>query len=214
MLALLFFYTQLPLVVVISTFMLSFLNLFLVAAALLQGPAVKPNPAATAPAKPAPAPPIQWSATRPLTMADYQGRPSPGERLAALTSADIKANAACKDFVFSGTVQATFDPNTSWFRDPKNATPALLKHEQLHFDITEVYARIMRQKLVAFGARANCLKLQPAFNNMTKIVYDQWDREQNRYDQETNHGLNAARQAFWEKQTQARLEEFKAFAAQ
>ena len=145
-------------------------------------------------------------------MADYLARPGVGDRLASSTSSNINANAACRDFVFTDTAQATFDPNTSWFRDPKNASAALLRHEQLHFDITEVYARIMRQKLVAFSAKANCLKLQPAFNNLTKGVYAEWDREENRYDQESNHGLNAPRQAFWEKQTQQKLEALKAFA--
>jgi len=191
-------------------------------AALLQGPGTRPRPAAApvppaqAPAapsaKPAPALPIVWSASRPLTVADYLGRAGMGDRLASSTSSDIKANAACRDFVFAGTAQATFDPNTSWFRDPKNASAALLRHEQLHFDITEVYARIMRQKLVAFSVKANCLKLQPAFNNLTKAVYLEWDREQNRYDQDTNHGLNVPRQAFWVAQTQHKLEALKAFA--
>ncbi len=147
-------------------------------------------------------------------MADFQGRPGPSDRLAAMTSADIKANAACRDFVFTGTVQATFDPNTSWFRDPKTATPALLRHEQLHFDLTEVYTRLLRQKLVAFQTKVNCNKLQPAFNNFTKTVYSEWDREQNRYDQDTNHGLNTARQEFWEKQTALRLTQLQAFAVQ
>ena len=203
--------------------MLFFLTSLLAAASWLQGPATKPRPAATpapppaqAPAKPAatpaPAAPILWSASRPLTVADYLGRPGMGDRMASSTSSNINANAACRDFVFAGTAQATFDPNTSWFRDAKNASAALLRHEQLHFDLTEVYARIMRQKLVAFSARANCLKLQPAFNILTKSVYAEWDREQNRYDQDSNHGLNAARQAFWEKQTQQKLEALKAFA--
>ena len=65
---------------------------------------------------------------------------------------------------------------------------------------------------MAFQAKANCEKLQPAFDNLTKPLYTIWNREQNRYDQETNHGLNAVRQAFWEKQTQARLEQLQAFA--
>ncbi|GAC1599667.1 MAG: hypothetical protein NVS3B25_26780 [Hymenobacter sp.] len=182
----------------------------MLAATLLQGPAgSKPRPAT--PAAP-PAAPIIWSATRPLTLADFQGRPGPAERLAALTSADIKANVACRDFVFSGSVQAAFDPNTSWFRQPKMATPALLHHEQVHFDLTEVYARILRQKMVLFQAKADCNKLQPAFNNFTKGVYMEWDREQNRYDHDTNHGLNAARQAFWDQQTQLRLTQLQAFA--
>lgn len=190
--------------------MLSFLTSLLTAAVLLQGPAPKSQP--TPAPKPVPAPPIPWSATRRLTLADFQGHPGPSDRLAALTSADIKSNAACRDFVFSSTVTATFDPNTSWFQNPKLASEALLRHEQLHFDITEAYARLMRQKLVIFATKADCNKLQPAFNNVTKAVYAAWDNEQNRYDQETGHGLNAVRQAFWEKQTQLKLEQLKAFA--
>jgi predicted secreted Zn-dependent protease len=145
-------------------------------------------------------------------MADYLARPKYGDPLAASTSSDIKANAACRDYVFTGTVTATFDPNISWFRDPQKATPALLRHEQLHFDLTEVYARIMRQKLAVYATKVDCTKLQPSFNNLTKLVYDAWDKEQNRYDQETNHGLNVARQALWEKQIQARLVQMQAFA--
>ncbi|OGX85832.1 DUF922 domain-containing protein [Hymenobacter glacialis] len=200
--------------------MFSFLTSFVVVAALwLQGPVAKPGqPAApapgtgTQPAKPAAAP-IPWSATRRLAIEDFQARPKSYEKLAALTTTDIKAGAACRDFVFTGTVQATFDPALSWFRDPKNFTPQLLRHEQLHFDITEVYARIMRQKLVVFQAKADCAKLQPAFNNLTKGVYAEWDREQNRFDAETNHGLNTVKQDYWEKQTQIKLAQLEAFAA-
>ena len=200
--------------------MFSLITSFVVVAALwLQGPVAKPGQGAasaygtgTQAAKPAAAP-IPWSATRRLTVEDFQSRPKSYEKLAALTTTDIKAGAACRDFVFTGTVQATFDPASSWFRDPKNFTPQLLRHEQLHFDITEVYARIMRQKLVVFQAKADCAKLQPAFSNLTKAVYAEWDREQNRFDAETNHGLNAVKQDYWEKQTQIKLAQLQAFAA-
>ena len=190
--------------------------------ALVQAPASRParqapapKPARQAPAaKPAPAaaPLITWSAERRLTLADFQGRAPGGNPLSASTSSNIKADAACKDYVFSSTVAATFDPNTSWVRNPQKASETLLRHEQLHFDITEAYTRLMRQKLQLFAARANCEKLQPGFNNVTKLVYAAWDHEQNRYDMETNHGLNAVRQAAWEKQTAARLEMLKPFA--
>ena len=184
----------------------------LLLAGLLQVPTARQAPAA----KPAPAvvPMITWSAGRRLTLADFQARAPLGDPLSASTSSNIKADAACQDYVFSSTVAATFDPGTSWVRNPQKASEALLRHEQLHFDITEVYARIMRQRLRLFAARANCEKLQPAFNNTTKLVYADWDREQNRYDQETNHGLNAVRQAAWEKQTAAKLDLLKPFAIQ
>ena len=187
--------------------------LLLLLAGLMQAP--PPGPARLAPAaKPAPvvAPMIIWSVERRLTLADFQARAPLGNPLSASTSSNIKADAACKDYVFSSTVAATFDPNTSWLRNPQKASETLLRHEQLHFNITEVYTRIMRQRLQLFAAKANCEKLQPAFNNVTKLVYADWDREQNRYDQETNHGLNAVRQAAWEKQTAAKLEMLKPFA--
>ncbi|GAA4355087.1 hypothetical protein GCM10023185_17620 [Hymenobacter saemangeumensis] len=197
--------------------MLSFSLLLPLLAAVFayQGPAKAP--AATASIAPAPAAapkaaPIPWSATRRLTLADFQGQPTPKDKLAALTAADIKAGAACRDYVFSGTVEATFDPNLSWFRDPKNSTEALLRHEQLHFDITEVYARKLRQKLTVFKVKADCNKLQPAFDNLTRAVYSEWEREESRYDQETNHGLNTAKQGYWERQVQIKLDQLKAYA--
>lgn len=193
--------------------MYSFFLPLLLLAGLQQAPA--PGPARQAPvAKPtsAAAPMIIWSAGRRLTLADFQGRAPMGDPLSASTSSNIKADAACKDYVFSSTVAATFDPNTSWLRNPQKASESLLRHEQLHFDITEAYTRIMRQKLSVFAAKANCEKLQPGFNNTTKLVYAAWDNEQNRYDIETNHGLNAVRQAAWEKQTAAKLEMLKPFA--
>ena len=188
----------------------SFFFPLLLLAGLLQTPAAGPA-RQTPPAKPAPVPMITWSAGRRLTVADFQARPPMGDPLSASTASNIKADAACKDYVFSSTVAATFDPNTSWVRSQK-VSENLLRHEQLHFDITEAYARIMRQKLQLFAAKANCEKLQPGFNNTTKLVYAAWDNEQNRYDQETNHGLNTVRQAAWEKQTAAKLEMLKPFA--
>ena len=172
-------------------------------------PVPKPIPTQTTPlpAKVV-APPIVWSATRPLTAADFKAR-APFAPQAALTVADLKANAGCKDYVFAGGVQATFDPNTSWIKDPKTLTPALLRHEQLHFDIAELNARRLRQKISL--TKFDCLKLQPAFDNLTKPTYRLWAAEENRYDGETNHGLNAAKQALWEKQVAAKLLELKAF---
>ena len=173
-------------------------------------PSARPTPTQTAPG-PAKvvAPPVVWSATRPLTADDFKAR-APFTPQAALTVADIKASAGCKDYVFAGGVQATFDPNTSWIRDLKKLTPTLLRHEQLHFDITELYARRLRQKISL--TKFDCLKLQPAFDNLTKPVYRAWATEENRYDGETNQGLNAAKQTLWEQQIKEKLAALQAFA--
>lgn len=171
---------------------------------LAQGPATPAAPAA--PAKPTP---IEWRADRPLTWADFKARPN-SDRLAALTSSTIDTKVGCVDYEFSAQVKAMFTPSESWLRVPATATPALLRHEQLHFDLTEYHARKLRQKLSL--ARLDCEHLQPAFGTITKAAYLEWQREEARYDGETNHGLNQPKQQYWEQQVQQKLQQLEAFA--
>ncbi|MBT9393745.1 DUF922 domain-containing Zn-dependent protease [Hymenobacter sp. NST-14] len=156
-----------------------------------------------------PAPKLEWSADRLLTWDDFRARPNT-DRLAALTSSTIDATIGCVDYQFSGQVTAVFTPSESWVRNAKGATPALLRHEQLHFDLTEVHARLLRQKLTL--VKFDCLHLQPAFNNLTKVAFLTWQRDEARYDQETNHGLNAAKQQEWDQKIQQRLQALAAYA--
>ena len=153
---------------------------------------------------------LHWSASRPLALADFKGRPRPAEAHAALTSATIVAQVACKSGQFTGHVQAAFDPTTSWWRDPATMTPKLLRHEQLHFDITEVYARRLRQKLAA--VRVPCAQLGSSFERLSKSVYAEWEKAEEQYDRDTNHGLKPEQQTQWEAQVQQQLAELAEFA--
>ncbi|GAA4384317.1 DUF922 domain-containing protein [Hymenobacter koreensis] len=169
-----------------------------------QGPKTAPPPAKAQPEL------LVWSARRPLTWADFKAKPTSADPLHALTTANIGAQVGCQDYVFSSTVQATFTPSESWVKTPKTASAALLRHEQTHFDLTEVYARRMRQRLKE--TKFDCEHLQPAFNNLMKQTIWEWKREQQRYDVESNHGLNLVQQQTWEKKVQTRLTELQAFA--
>ncbi len=153
---------------------------------------------------------LHWSASRPLTLADFKSRPRPSEAHAALTSATIVAQVACKGGQFTGHVQAAFDPTASWWREPGTATPRLLRHEQLHFDITEVYARRLRQKLAA--VRVPCAQLGSAFETLAQGVYAEWEKAEQQYDRDTNHGLKPEPQARWEAQVQQQLRELAEWA--
>ncbi|QKG52076.1 DUF922 domain-containing protein [Hymenobacter sp. BRD67] len=157
-----------------------------------------------------PAGAIRWSANRPLTVADFKGRPKTSDGHAALTSANINTGATCHANVFSGTAQASFDPATSWVRDPARMTPALLRHEQLHFDIAEVYARRLRQQLGAL--RVACDQLGTTFDRVSQAAYSAWQQAEDAYDRDTNHGLLHERQAQWEAQVQQQLRELAPFA--
>ncbi|WP_223649909.1 DUF922 domain-containing protein [Hymenobacter psoromatis] len=161
-------------------------------------------------AVPLPAGSIRWSAGRPLRVTDFQGRPRPGQTHAALTSANINTGAICRDNIFVGTAQASFTPTASWVRDPARLTPALLRHEQLHFDIAEVYARRLRQQLAAL--RLPCNQLGDRFNRLSQAAYAAWQKAEDDYDLDTNHGLQHERQAQWEAQVHQQLLDLADFA--
>ncbi|MDJ0365166.1 DUF922 domain-containing protein [Hymenobacter sp. H14-R3] len=153
---------------------------------------------------------FRWSASRPLTMADFKGRPRPTESHAALTSANINTGAKCSSNIFAGTAQASFSPSRSWVRDPARMTPALLRHEQLHFDIAEVYARQLRQQLAAISLP--CSKLGTTFDRVSQAAYAAWQQAEDAYDRESNHGLQHEQQAKWEAQVRQQLLALAAFA--
>ena len=186
------------------------------AGAAAQPAAGRPAPAAPAagPARalrPVAAPPfLAWSASRPLTVDDFRGRPGATEKHAALTSTTIDARGGCRGDAFTAEVRAVFDPATSWVREPATITVALLRHEQLHFDLAELYARLLRLRLAA--VKVPCAQFKASFSRISQALYAEWEREQTRYDQEARHGLDAARQAFWEHQTSVRLQQLDTYA--
>ncbi|MBC6989328.1 MULTISPECIES: DUF922 domain-containing protein [Hymenobacter] len=153
---------------------------------------------------------IPWSPTRPLAWSDFKSKPTPADKLAALTTATIDVKAGCTDFVFNYSVRAVFSPTESWVREATKSNESLLKHEQLHFDITEYHARKLRQKLSTL--HLNCAHLQPGFKNVTNAAFAEWQRDEARYDAETNHGLNTPNQKNWEGQIKLKLAQLDRFA--
>ena len=82
-------------------------------------------------------------------------------------------------------------PEYSW-RMPGLDSRELLGHEQLHFDITEVFARKLRQLLA--GVRPEDFgRIQ---QHRREVLY-QWGLAQRRYDDETHHGLRREKQEAW-----------------
>jgi hypothetical protein len=97
-----------------------------------------------------------WSATRPLTWADFQGRPPVGGPEGAKTSYVLYSLWKCKGQAFEYRAAVAFRPRESWVKElvlrDSVQRRTVLEHEQTHFDIGEVYARRLRQ---AFRAVAD-----------------------------------------------------------
>jgi hypothetical protein len=87
----------------------------------------------------------------------------------------------------------------------------VLNHEQMHFNITEIYARKLRQKL----SEKNFAKVKD-MKSVIQAMYSKnendYVREQEKFDRETEHGLNAAKQNIWNENIMAALLQLEAFS--
>jgi hypothetical protein len=101
----------------------------------------------------------------------------------ALTASGITFGYAVKtsgeriiDFTTSG--EAHFYPNKSWYlKDRRNTY--ILAHEQLHFDITELYARMFRAQLKGLVVTQN---VKDQMQRLHKAINEAVDETQKRYD--------------------------------
>src|SRR5690348_5350311 len=85
---------------------------------------------------------IVWNEYRPLTWEDFQGKRSEDAAGDAGTVVQIKAKPYMVKDQVKYDVAAVFVKNKSW---SDAQTKELLAHEQLHFDIAELYARKIRK---------------------------------------------------------------------
>jgi len=148
-----------------------------------------------------------WSAARPLVWTDFQGTPPSEGTEGAKTTYALYSAWKCRGDAFQFRVVAGFRTSQSWvkpvvLRDTAQSR-SILAHEQVHFDLAEVHARLMRHYFAAL--RGPCRKTDAQLGTLAQQMEDATSAEERRYDAETNHGLLADRQADWSLQTRRRL---------
>ena len=138
---------------------------------------------------------IKWNETPLLTWDDFTGKVNDTSKFDAECFAEIryqyKSYTAGK---FQFDVYAHFDKNISWSRKEKRSE-ALLKHEQTHFNIAQLFAKKLESDFKTCNFAEN-------YNDQIQLLFTKAKREyesmQTRYDEETNHSLNKEKQKEWE----------------
>ena len=138
---------------------------------------------------------FSWSKERKLTWDDFKGKPDKLMQAAALTYTDISVNGSLIDGKITMEVKNFFDSKLSWSKNKNSAS--LLAHEQLHFDITELYTRKIRKELNAIASEKTIK--DGTINKMSSKLLKEWKEFQLKYDNETNHGTIAEKQKEWEQ---------------
>ena len=157
---------------------------------------------------------IAWSSTWRLVWSNFQGRPPDSGNEGARTAYGLYYAWSCKGDAFGFRVVAAFHPTRSWVKPAVVKNPGenarVLRHEQTHFDITEVYARRLRQQLST--VRAPCTKSDAELKSIARRFVEEERQTQRRYDQESNHGLITNRQADWNFEVARMLKEVERYA--
>ncbi len=150
---------------------------------------------------------ILWSPEQKLSWADFKGEPTSHSSAAAITASGISYQFSTVEsegaLELDYTVSTYFYPNKSWYM-PHLGDAIILSHEQLHFDISELFARRMR-KLLAEATFTRNVKAE------VKAIYRQINKElaefQDVYDSETNFSRNKEKQLVWNKKIQEALKQ-------
>jgi len=112
------------------------------------------------------------------------------------------------EFNFNYEIIAVMNPEKSWTLDTSNIL--LLQHEQLHFDITELYARLIRKKLENLKTDYHISESQDILDAANSLD-EEWKKYHELYDSETSHGTNPDKQIEWNKKILSKLNDLKEY---
>jgi hypothetical protein len=141
---------------------------------------------------------ILWNKNQRLSWKDFTGLADEKSSYYAATFASIRYryqySSTGKVYNVKFEVYSYFTKSKSWSKKERQSV-ALLQHEQLHFDITELYARKLKEELERNKYTENYKSEIAEIFNIKKRELKQME---DKYDEETNHSQNKEKQQEWE----------------
>lgn len=156
---------------------------------------------------------MPWLYGKSLSWDNFRGPLNTSSKMAAEThsgisyEASIRRNSERIEIEFR--VQAYFVPEKSW-KTPNKQTAALLRHEQIHFDITELYARMLKKAFAEYDYPKEFD--QSLLDELFSKNQHQLDSVQNQYDEDTDHSLFEEGQKLWEQFVDDSISRFRNYA--
>lgn len=149
---------------------------------------------------------VLWTADTRLTWADFKGKIPPAAVPAATTASGISytytANLIHHEVELDYEVNAYFYPHESWYK-PKVCDEITLSHEQLHFDIAELFARKMRDKLERTSFSDD---VKEEIRRIYQDILKELQEYQDLYDWETDFSRNRGKQLEWNQKIGSLIE--------
>lgn len=158
---------------------------------------------------------IDWDINNKLTINDFKSKNKESDGSAvAITASAFGFSITDSNGIITGSIYVRFYPNRSWW-DPDHRINGenhneILKHEQLHFDICELFGRKLFKEVLYLKRKG---KLNEKTINELNIRLDnEYSRYQDNYDKETNHSINRRQQLKWNSKVKRDLQSLSAYA--
>jgi polyhydroxyalkanoate synthesis regulator phasin len=155
-------------------------------------------------------PAIEWAPSVKLEWNDFKAneKTTPGFAVATSTCG-FGLESETKNGNTSHKVYVRFYCDESWHNSDVKIE-AVLAHEQLHFDICEIYGRKLFKELLKLkkSGKLNAEKAEDIYNNMMKS----YNEYQDLYDKETDHSTNGKKQQEWNEKVKREMNSLAAYS--
>lgn len=151
---------------------------------------------------------IEWNDNDKLQWTDFRGVADPKSSADAGTAINISAKPYRDKGKVKYDVRATFLPDASWKRVESES---LLAHEQLHFDIAELYARKIRMRVDELSRKG--VKEVLVYHREIEKLLEESNQIDASYDRKTLHGSLTDKQQMWEKNITHQLHSLEKYSS-
>lgn len=153
---------------------------------------------------------IPWG-VREIIWSDFKGKPDYKQRYSAIsfTYTTIRPVKSYKDSIIVA-VDVFFVGDKSWVK-PSLLSDQLLRHERIHFDISELYGRKIRKLYATYKYSKS--KIQIMIEQQKDSLSAEMRKLDHKYDLETDYSKNDSVQRIWDLRIKCELEELCEFSS-
>lgn len=153
---------------------------------------------------------ILWKESEKLTWSDFLGSPDAATPFAASTNTGISFSYSysmdsSSKVAVEFSVSSFFNKDKSWYF-PHLINDHILQHEQTHFDISELHARILRKRM---NEKKFTKNVKHEIHVLYTRVEEQRSAMQRRFDSETDHSQNVKKEEQWRAYVAKQLQQYE-----
>lgn len=152
---------------------------------------------------------LYWDEKNDLDWSHFQPVRKHGSDAAMSSIAMESRSVTNKSGVFI-RIRASFDPIKSWVKNDCQ-TAYILNHEQMHYNIVELYARKLRKAVAE--KKFSRTNFSAEYNRLFDKYADEHEIYQDRYDEETEHSILRNEQAEWNAKVLDEMKELEEYAS-